>query len=287
MRCLLRGRAETITVQRDYSVTVSSAKAYDPDGGEDTGLMLTVANGAVSAALLSAAARGADTVLATGVTAGKAYRLVSGDGRTIPIYVEGVSGTTCTLASRLPFAVTTGYIKSIESTITITIPSTYASRTIEIEYTLSDSSVYRESCLVASRKLMVPLTTEDILNRYPRLRNRNQGELGFDAQIADVLAKTRAQFWLAGYVLDDIVQPALLKDLLIAEVSLQLLAAGYDVAATGDRVESAREFERMRDQEKSMLMNAQNLWIDEDEDRNQDDGETGPVGTIRLDWRAR
>jgi len=287
VRCLLRSRAEVITIKRDYDVTVSSATAYDPDGGTDAGLTLVVANGAVNAALNSAAARGDEVIYATGVTAGKSYRLVSADGRTLPIYVEGVSGTACTLATKIPFGIASGYIKSVESTITLTIPSTYTSRTIEIEYTLSDSSVYRESCLVASRKLMVPITTDDILARYPRLRNRAQGELGFDVQIADVLAKARAQFWLAGYVLDDIVQPALLKDYLMAEVCLQLTVAGYDLTATGDRIESSREFERMRDQERSMLMNAQNLWIDEDEDRDQDDGETGPVGTIRLDWRRR
>lgn len=282
MRVLLRGRAESITVTRDHGVTVSSAKAYDPDGGEDSGLTLTVVNGAVSAALLSAAAKGAETIYASGITRGKNYTLVTGDGRELPIYVDAVASTTVTLGSRLPYAVTTGTIKSVESTITMTVPSTYTSRAIEVEYTLSDAAVLRESFLVASRRLIVPVTNNDVLNRFPRLRNRAQGDLGFDAQITDVLTKARAQFWQSGLVLDDVTAPALLKDFLLAELSLQLLAAGYDVAATGDRLEAMREWERIRDREYSLLLNATNLWIDTNEDRNEDDDETDLTSGISI-----
>ena len=282
MRVLLRGRAESITVVRDYGVTVSSAKAYDPDGGTDSGLTLTVTNGAVNATLLSAAAKGTETVYATGITRGKNYTLVTGDGRELPIYVDAVASTTVTLASRLPYAVASGYIKSVESTITLTVPSTYTSRSIEIEYTLSDAAVLRESFLVASRRLIVPVSNNDVLNRFPRLRNRAQGEIGFDVQINDVLTKARAQFWQSGLVLDDITAPALLKDFLLAELSLQLLAAGYDVAATGDRLEAMREWERIRDREYSLLLNATNLWLDTNENRAEDDGETDLTSGISI-----
>lgn len=282
MRVLLRGRSESITVTRDHGVTVLSAKAYDPDGGTDSGITLTVANGAVSASLLSAAAKGAETIYASGITRGKNYTLVAGDGRELPIYVDAVASTTVTLGSRLPYAVATGTIKSIESTITMTVPSTYTSRAIEVEYTLSDAAVLRESFLVASRRLIVPVSNNDVLNRFPRLRNRAQGDLGFDAQITDVLTKARAQFWQSGLVLDDVTAPALLKDFLLAELSLQLLAAGYDVAATGDRLEAMREWERIRDREYSLLLNATNLWIDTNEDRNEDDDETDLTSGISI-----
>ena len=282
MRTLIRARAETITVIREHAITVSSATAYDPDGGADSGITLVVTNGAVSASLLSAAVKGSDTVYATGITRGKNYTLVSGDGREVPIYVDAVSGTTVTLSTKLPFAVATGTIKSVESTISITIPSTYESRSIEIEYTLSDGAVLRESFLVASRRLIVPVTNNDVLNRFPRLRNRNQGELGFDSQIADVVTKARAQFWQSGLVLDDVTAPALMKDFLLAELALQLIAAGYDVTGTGDRLEAMREWERIRDREYSLLLNATNLWIDSNEDRNEDDGETDLTSGISI-----
>ena len=287
MRVLVRGKSETITILRGVGITITSTTAYDPDTGLTAGLTITDTDDTTSAALLTAVAKGAASFSASGLVAGHNYTIQTGDGRTWPVLVESVSGTTCGTTTKAPFAITSGTVKGVESTITTTVPAAYTGRLLEIEYTLSDATVQQESVLIASRKLVDPITSEDILNRYPRLRNRAQGEAGFSAQIADVMARARAQFWGLGYVLDDVRAPALLKDFLIAEVSLLLIQAGYDIAATGDRAESIREFERWRDREYTMLQTAPNLWIDTNEDRVKDDSETGPVNGIQLMWRNR
>ena len=287
MDILIRGRAETLTIYRDRSVTLSSAASYDPETGADTGLTLTVANDATSAALLAAAAQGQKTIYATGLTVGTRYHLLSGDGRTLEIVPEAVDGTTVTLDKKLPWSAATGVVYGIQSTIGITVPASYTSRLVQIEATFSDSLVQQFSRLVASRRIVVPVTTEDILTRYPRLRNRGQGEVGFDAQIADVVERARDEFYRDGWVLDDIRSPSVLKNYLIAEVALLLTASGYDLIAGGDRYETRREITDMRDRELTMLRTAPNIWIDSNEDRTQDDGETASRGTIRLDWRRR
>jgi len=288
MRALLRSKIESITIQRLHSVTVSSAKAYDPATGLDSGITLSVTDGAVNASLLAAVARNDQVISATGLVAGTRYQLVSSDGRELTIISEAVTGTTVTLASKVPFAIAAGTVKSVNSTVTLTVPATFTGRLLEVEYTLSDATVEQESFLVASRRLVTPITTEDILTRYPRMRNRTQGELGFDRLIADAVLKARAMFWGAGaLVLDDIRSPAMLRDYLIADVSLQLIAAGYDLSAGGDAYENKREFMALRDREQSLLLSSPNLWIDSDEDRIQTDGELRVLNAVQANWRNR
>jgi hypothetical protein len=285
---LTRGRVETLTISRAYGVTLSSATAYDPTTGDSAGLTITPANDATSASVTTAASRGDVTLYATGLTVGKTYQLITAAGRETLITVEAYATPAATISTRLPWDVSVGsLIKGITSTASFTIPSTYTSRSILIEYTLSDATVMREEALVGSRRLMTPVTSADLLTRYPRLRDRKQGEVGFDNQISDVLAKARATFWQAGHVLDDCPTPAVMRDYLIAEITLQLLDAGYDVQASGDRMESRREMERVRDQEFSRLLNASNLWIDASEDRRKTDDETGPQGGITMSWRRQ
>ena len=287
MRVLVRGRSETLTVTRDRAVTLSSASAYDPDTGEDTGISIAVEDDDTEEELLSPALRGSDTIYAANITAGAPYRLVSEDGREIDIYAVGVNGTTVTLSRPLPFAVAVGTLYGVTSTATLTVPATFAGRLLEVEYLFSDSLRRQQSALVASRLLIDPVTTEDILARYPRLRKRTQGELGFDTQIADVIDRARDEFWRIGIVLDDIRSPGMLKNYLIAEVALLLAQAGYDLAGTGDANENQRTLMDTRDRERLMLQSAPNLWIDRNENRKADDGETARVGGIRLNWRRR
>ena len=287
MDILIRGRSETITLYRARGITLTSAVAYDPATGLTAGLTLTCANDATAAALLSAATKQSETIYATGLTVGKRYQILGTDGRALDVTAVAVAGTTVTLASKLPYAIAAGTAYGLQSTIVLTVPSTYTSRLIEIEATFSDGLVQQFSRLIGSRRIVVPITSEDVLTRYPRLRNRAQGELGFDAQITDVVDRARDDFWMDGDVLDDIRAPGMLKNYLLAEIGLQLLAAGYDLSAGGDAYESRRQMMDLRDREMTMLKTSPNLWIDRNEDRLEDDGETGPVGGIRLNWRNR
>ena len=287
MRVLVRGRSEVLTITRARGVTLSSAKAYDPATGLDSAITIAVANGAIAAAVLSASPRGSDTLYATGLTVGTPYRLVASDGRELDIIPEGVVGTTVTLRQALPYPVTGGTVYSVTSTATFTVPTTFTGRLLEVEFTFSDGLQQQQSVLLASRLLVTPITSADILARYPRLRKRTQGELGFETQIADVLDRARDEFYRLGIVLDDIRSPGMLKNYLIAEVALLLAQAGFDLMGAGDPAESMRLLMDGRDRERLMLESSPALWIDTDENRVQDDGETGRVGGIRLDWRRR
>ena len=287
MRVLVRGRSEVLTITRARGVTLSSAKAYDPTTGDDSGITIEVANGAIAAAILSASPRGSDTLYAAGLTVGTPYRLVASDGRELDIIPEGVAGTTVTLRQALPYPVTGGTVYSVTSTATFTIPTTFTGRLLEVEFAFSDGLQQQQSVLLASRLLVTPITSADILARYPRLRKRTQGELGFESQIADVLDRARDEFYRIGIVLDDIRSPGMLKNYLIAEVALLLAQAGFDLMGAGDPAESVRLLMDGCARERLMLESSPNLWIDTDENRTQDDGETGRVGGIRLDWRRR
>jgi hypothetical protein len=284
MRVLTRGKTETIVLLRDPEQTLEAATATNPTTGAEISVIDDFDDDDTDVALLAGAEQGDDTLQVTGLVPGTNYMLVSDDGRKLRIKCLAQSATVALLDTRLPYDVDAGSVVGIESTIEITIPATETTRAIVIEATYSDAEVVRMQCLVASRVLSAPVTQADIFARYPRMRSRERGEMGLEEQISIAMDRARLEVWKHGYVMDDFPNPDMLREYLVSEVALLLARAGYDLAGTGDRGDSLREFERLRDREFISLMSARNLWIDANEDNTQNDGETAPIHGIRAVW---
>ena len=284
MRAIVAGVATPLTVTRAYSVTVSSASIADADGAGSAACAVT--NDTANVSLAAAAARGADTLaVSSAVTPGRQYALVGADGRVQPVRVDAYdSGTqTATLSQRLAYACAAGALRGVESTITATAAADWSARLALLDIVLSDGNHLGESVLVATRRLMSPITVDDVLTRYPRLRDRR----GYDADIAriidDAITRTRARLWTgAGVVLDDVATPWALRDLLLLECGLTLLDGGYDPFSMGDRAEARREIERAIQREVVQVSGAANLWTVTGTTRDTDPTR---ISGLRMLWR--
>ena len=284
MHVLILGKSETITVRRpSRSVTLSSATFTNPSDGTEIATA-TVANDSTAETLLSSSSRNSYYIYASGLTVGADYVIETDSGKSFPVHIIGITGTEVEISDPLPFDIDAGTVYGITATATITIPSDYDEKSVVISYTWSDGTETVDEALAVTRRVSAPITSEDLYQRWSRLRGSAPIEMGgsFDSTIDSAMDILRLKFWQQGILLDDIRTPSMIRELVFAQTAELLADMGYDPSGTGDMVEFRSEMRKRLSTEMKNLVNSRNLWIDSYNNNIAGDDERGTIG-----WRMR
>jgi len=283
---LIRARDNEIKTQlRSTNVTSVTLNVVNPaDGSQLNSFSATIDNPGVT--LSGAAIRGAVDLLVSGpIQLGK-YFLVGSDGAYEVILIQRYSNGIASLSNPLRSTYDTGAeIKSMYATVHWT-PSQDVPDTVLFEWVI-DNNVYTEDALVVNRKIQIPITGEELLDLYPRLRELlDTGNLGSQSELWVTTAWNDLYdtFWQQGKILDNVRSPSVLKAALLAQIRLSFARQGINLASSYEAsLEDIKEAERTVNREVDRLVRSQNVWLDTDDDNRLDAGETLKTN-IRLRW---
>jgi len=285
MKVIVRGYPLPVKFLRpSSSITVATSGLAIVDYENNAGIALTptITNDTTSTTLASAVSKRATSITCTtSLSVSSSYELTTTNGKVSHIYVIGVSGATAELRDEIPYNVNSGaVIKGLNASCNVSLTAAYTSSVCLFRWTLSDGRVYEEEGQVVNRLQIIPVTSEDLYRRWPRLRGevmRGQQSQQFEPQIDQVWDGLRDRLWGSGYILDHCKRPSVWRDYLFAELALMLTEAGYNLDATNDRVTFRDSMERKRDAEWNSVLSQNNLWFDDDDDDRIEAGEEGSV----------
>ena len=287
MKVIVRGYPLPVKFVRPSSavtVATSGLAILNPNSNAAVVLTPTVANDSTAVSLISSVTKKSKIISCSSLSSETEYELISSNGKVSKIYVIGVSGNSCELRDELPYSLSTGsVIKGIETEANVSLTAAYTDQTVIMRWTLSNGMVQEEEAQVVNRSQIVPIRSEDLYRRWPRLRGevlRGQQSYEFQPQIDQVWSNLRDRLWGSGYFLDHCKRPSVWSDYLYAELALMLTEAGFNLDGTNDRVSFRDSMERKRDSEWNSVMSQNNLWFDDNDNDIIDNAETGSA--LRL-----
>ena len=284
MRTLLRERSSEITEStRSPGPTTYSLRIIDPTDGSELATP-TVSLDSASVTLDTVAYRGDTELSFSGSVGIGKWWLVSSEGPAQVIDIVRANGNIAHLRSPVldTYAVGSALVGYwLRATYT---PGADDPDSVLLEWTVDDD-VYTDEAVIVRRRLRPPLTGEELLELYPRLRDLASPDQGNDqgqAWVDQAWSALYATVWQSGRILDHIRSPEMVRGAFLAQVGLLLSMQGIDPIGMGDAIEYQREAERRLNREISRLVRS-NVWIDADDDMTQDSGEDYAVG-LRLKW---
>ena len=301
MKFLQIGKANTITyVRNSPDVTVTNAKVYDSSNASliET---LVATNDATSVAMTSSASVGDYQLqMASAVIAGKPYVLRHNPATSGPdVDIEVYSISASHLASiKYPLScdIASGtLVKGVNVTASYTPTTTLSTRSVRIDWTISDGTVVSEEYFLSLKTVDCPIKSADVVRKWNVLRDNApewQRRTGVDWQpqvdeawdkLSDLLAEHNI-------CLHNVRSVSFLKEPLWALIGYELTSMGYDPGGSENRDDMMRMFKRDIDNNVRHLLSAP-VWIDIDETGIADDSNSTPkywtMGYARQDSGLR
>lgn len=178
-----------------------------------------------------------------------------------------------------------GSVKGLRVTSAYT-PADSTYRAVRAIFTMSDGKPYTDEYLLFKRFVRCPVSHQDIASRWSRIVNQEpawqrRANKGWNPQIDEAWEQIVLDLYIRNIMVDTIVNPAILKPLVMCHVDRIITEMGIDTVASENRLERLNILRNNIDREMQKVLVAP-LALDKNENNVIDNNSVKPL-TLNFD----